>query len=288
MVGLEEVGQEGGHVMMLPTSQRYIEQAFSPQVFSGMPSMQRLGSLGVKRGMGMTMEEAAAAISAGAKPGSEAYEAYYGSGGFYSQAESVQRAAEEVDNPVQITMPTPRLYAQEECAVTDQACVARNSLRQQANFVLLRNANNDYLRKLCEQSNIASGTDRNCDTQYPIEVVPYAPGTIQDAVCNGGQCYAAILGDAKPSGQTTTGQKFTEQYTSTGTPRTGVTVGVPNQNVAPRPQAGEVPAADSGATAGTAEATGAAVGGGLLAGVSNTTLMIGAAALVAVLLLKGK
>jgi hypothetical protein len=227
----------------------------------------------------MTQQEAAAAISAGAGPGTEAYEAYYGSGGYYSQAESVQRAAEIAEDVAAATMPSPpMMYAQEECAVTDQDCVARNSMRQQANMVILANYNKAIYRANCQASQAVSEEDLNCGrSDYQDAPVPAAPGTLALAVCSGNQCYAPIVGDVSQT-EAASAKLYASQYTSTGVPKTAVLT----STAATTSTAGNASAVDAGAQSTLEAATGSSTGTG------SPILWIALAAAAAFLLGRGR
>ncbi len=152
--------------------------------------------------LGMTAQEAAALISAGAGPESEAWKAYYGPGGYYQSSPSVQ-AAQGGSDPVFLsappeTQPVPALYAMEQCGPGDAACVERNAQRQQANMVLLENARNQYYQDVCRYNaslNPWQGkTAEDCRSQFPLSPVPPASGVTQIPIQAGGQVYAPVVG----------------------------------------------------------------------------------------------
>lgn len=270
--------------MMLPTSRRYIEQAFAPRVFAGLlglganPTAAEVSALAAAAADGSTQDVAAykAALTA-----------YYAEGGTYDTAASVQ-TAERVSSVAAppSEMAAPQLYAAEECDVRDGACIARNHARQDANLALLENARRAFNLQVCEyNAAINPGQDQPCEQFRTPVPVPAASGAMQTAVCTGGQCYTPILGD---TGAVTPAQKAAQkQYASQYTPQ-GVPLApppqVPNQAVPPRPQAGEVPVADAQVYR---ESMNPESGG--LFGMSNTTLAILAAAAVGgIVLMKGK
>jgi len=83
--------------------------------------------------------------------------------------------------PVQVR---PDLYTDfEDCHPTQTECVSRNYLRSQANGAILRNADLDFKRAICERNCALSTRQghpeicRNCAAQFARIPVPWAPGT---------------------------------------------------------------------------------------------------------------
>lgn len=149
------------------------------------------------------------------------WEAYYGAGGTYSQQESVQRAEEEEEASVEgAVYVNPNLYVTEACSPMDSACVARNDLVQQANFVILANANKAVFMANCR----ASGRGSLCDqyVQLPVPAVPPMAGS------TGARPMLPAL-----NGQSQIGGGTAQQAASSITNQ-------PNQTVPPRGQPGEV------------------------------------------------
>lgn len=272
---MEEVGKgEGIGSMMLRTNQDYVRFAFAPRVFAGL-------------GMGaMTREEAIAALVAGAGPDTEAFKTYYGEGGYYSQAESVQRAEAETASSAGGSAPPPemsppQLYAAEVCGPTDGACIERNEQRQLANMALMENARRAYELQVCEYNaalNPGTSTDQPCGQFREQVPVPPATGPMQTAVCTSGECYTPISGDTA-AGAAQRATQYATQYTPQGVPRSMV----PNQNVPPRPQAGEVGTGGTGTGGGGTQPP--AAGGEWIPGLSNKVLLLGAAGLAAVFMM---
>lgn len=198
----------------------------------------------------------------------------------------------------------PPLYPAEYCVdqngIPDAGCVERNYQRQQANIVLRENRRNQWLQALCEWGNCLNDTSRNCQAEYPIEAVPYAPGNVYDVAPDD-------RGIMRPTSQT---PAVLPQYTASETAAAPPVTAAPN-----RPPAAGQPASSSGpggtAAPGGGEAAGLPSAGGsstpsygffeqlqqgggeVVGGISESTglssgvVMAAAAALGAYLLLKG-
>jgi len=282
--------------MMIPASREYIAASFGPRAFAGLGAMTKAEAIAILGG--------AQQATATKAQMDEAYKAYYGPTGYYSQAPSVREAASYFDEggamaPPPSEMPAPMLYPAAPCGASEMMstnCVAANAQVQQANLAIMENARRAYNLQHCEYAaklNPGTAQDVPCAQFRVLVPVPAAPGVKQPAVMSGGQMYTPIAGAvsaneqlAAREAQQAAQREFQAQYTPSGVPR------VPNQAVPPPPQAGEVPALDPGAGTGTGTGSGAGTGGGsapaLPFGLTANTLMIGAAALAAVFLLKGK
>jgi hypothetical protein len=199
----------------------------------------------------MTTAQAIAAIAAGAGPDTEAYRTYYGAGGAYSQALSVQAAAAEsaaAVAPLPDGPPAPMLYPAQVCGAAEMIatdCVAHNAAVQQANLALQENARRAWNLRVCEHNAaLTPGTaqDVQCG-QYrgdlPVPAVPGNPPK-QPAVCSGGQCYTPFVGGAADTPQQ----------------QASMVSGKPNQTVPPKGQPGEVPRDGGGSGGGTAAPSG--------------------------------
>ncbi len=203
--------------------------------------------------LGMTDAEARAAIAGGAGPGTEAYEQYYGAGGTYAQAESVERAQaereyENVTEPA--GPPAPMLYAAMPCGPQEMLsgpCVSFNAQVQNANLVLQENARRAYHLQACEYNaavNPGTATDLNCE-QYRggLPEPPAPPSAVkQQAVCSGGECYTPYAGQTPTAPSSAPAR---EVAPPTPQQQASYISGRPNQTVPPRGQPGEV-AVDGG------------------------------------------
>jgi hypothetical protein len=205
-----------------------------------------LAGMSAVEGLGMSTAEAISAIAAGAGPGTEAYQLYYGSGGVYSQAASVQAAVAESGgavDPLPENPPAPMLYGAMPCGAQEMSstnCVAYNQQVQTANLVLQANARRAWDLRRCEYNaavNPGTATDVSCDQYRGQDLVPTVPGgVLQPAVCSGGECYTPFIGGTQ-AGQTTQAAQYAPP---TPQQQASAIANRPNQTVPPREQPGEV------------------------------------------------
>ena len=206
------------------------------------------GLMGMGMGLGgMAKADAIAAIAAGAKPGSEAYEAYYGATGYYSQGASVIRGVEETAarrEPLG-EQPAPMLYGAKPCGAAEMGstdCVSYNMQVQQANMALQENARRAWNLTVCEHNAAVNpgANDMPCGQYKDRLPVPAVPGNpvLQQAVCTEGECYTPFIGGTDTRVATrpvVPVAPLTQQQIAS------YTQNKPNQTVPPKEQPGEVP-----------------------------------------------
>ncbi len=249
-------------------------------------------------GLGMTMDEARTILTWGTAGGytpeqvAEANRMYYGGTAAGGYQATVQTASAYCGP--EPTQPSVSLMSSPNCSPTGTECVQLLQLIEEYNNALQRNAMQSYLRAGCERQNCqnqgAAGYPRDCMALYPAVQVPAQP--VYPGAVSVQQTGGWVTGyGTQPIGSTT-------QYG--GAAAGSATSGQQQQ------QAGSGSSAGAGQTAGQQQSRQSQQsqqsrqgqqgqpdqpGGGLITpglfGMSQATLLIAGAGIVALLVLKG-